>query len=298
VTLEVLKRAGEPLILFALGDFDAIDAVAVAAGLPCIKVSRRLSPALLELNRRGAWNGHVPISAIIAFLLPVCALLYGFDAAALSNERSASVGNLTADEQVVNHQYSKGLEFERRVSRHLREHVLGGFSYFSFLRPLSELAIARAFAGFISDYECFTSCNSNFRISGRPADGRRWCLDCAKCRSTFLLLAPFVPKGVLVRLFGANLLDLDRQRPGYGALLGLEGHKPFDCVGEAYEYAAAMGLLAQNGQWAGDRIVAQLGPRLDSFGDRADLVRRALAFSDDHLLPPRYRDILHAYCGA
>ena len=66
VTLECLKHSGEPLTLFSLGDAEPIRACIAAAGLPFIRVHRRLDGALLKLNEAGALNGHVPITGILS----------------------------------------------------------------------------------------------------------------------------------------------------------------------------------------------------------------------------------------
>ena len=50
VTIECLKRGGEPLILFSLGDAEPINACITAAQLPFIRVHRRLDGDLLKLN--------------------------------------------------------------------------------------------------------------------------------------------------------------------------------------------------------------------------------------------------------
>ena len=51
VTLECLRRGGEPLALFSLGDAEPIAACIEAARLPFIRVHRRLDRGLFELNR-------------------------------------------------------------------------------------------------------------------------------------------------------------------------------------------------------------------------------------------------------
>ena len=50
VALECLKHSGEPLTLFSLGDAEPIGACIAAAGLPFIRVHRRLDSGLLKLN--------------------------------------------------------------------------------------------------------------------------------------------------------------------------------------------------------------------------------------------------------
>jgi UDP-N-acetyl-alpha-D-muramoyl-L-alanyl-L-glutamate epimerase len=113
VSVECLKQAGEPLILFSLGDAEPIRACIAASGLPSIRVRRRLDDTLFRLNDEGALNGHVPITGILSAIALAAAVLFGFDAIAMSNEHSASAPNLTLDDHKINHQYSKSYEFER-----------------------------------------------------------------------------------------------------------------------------------------------------------------------------------------
>ena len=75
--------------------------------------------------------------------------VYGFDAIAFSNERSASVGHARIRRPgSVNHQWSKSHRFRARASRAIQSRaiVAADLDYFSLLRPLSELAVTRAFA--------------------------------------------------------------------------------------------------------------------------------------------------------
>ena len=161
MTIECLRQAGEPLVLFSLGNAAPIEATIAQAGLPAIRVTRRLDPALFALNEAGALNGHVPITGILSLIVVACAIIHGFDAIAMSNEHSASAPNI-AD---VNHQYSKSFEFEQAFSRLLERHVVTGVRYFSLLRPLTEIAIARRFARHAAYFPVFRSCNTAFRQS-------------------------------------------------------------------------------------------------------------------------------------
>src|SRR5438477_374776 len=161
---------------------------AAVAGLPRLIARRRLDPALPALNRAGALNGHVPITAIVSCVALLTAALRGFDAVAMANERSASSGNIDWQGVEVNHQFSKGLRAERLLQAALAE-IGAGVQSFSVLRPASELAIARAFAGMAPYHRAFTSCNAIFRTD--PAlRASSWCCDCPKCRFVFLALAP------------------------------------------------------------------------------------------------------------
>ncbi len=295
VTIDALQHAGQSPVLFALGDFQPIKEIAKIAKLPLINVTRQISPALIQLNEQGAYNGHVPISAIIAFILPVCAILYGFDTAALSNERSADSGNLIHNGFSVNHQYSKSMEFEKDAAHFFKKYILSDFNYFSFLRPLSDLRIAQLFSKLRTYHPIFMSCNRAFKLDRRKRL-QRWCLDCPKCRFTFLVLAPFMVKTELITLFGANLLDDMEQRQGFDQLLGVGGFKPFECVGEIEESAAAFILLTQNLQWRDDCLVRRFKTKiLPGLNHPERIVKTALDFSNSHQLPYQYEEVLRAY---
>ena len=146
VTIECLRQGGEPLMLFSLGDAEPIAACIAAAKLPFIRVHRRLDAGLLKLNEAGALNGHVPITGILSAIALAAAVMSGCNAVAMSNEHSASAPNLSLDGVEINHQYSKSLEFERDFAQYVEDFISPSISYFSLLRPLSEIEIARRFA--------------------------------------------------------------------------------------------------------------------------------------------------------
>jgi len=257
VTFECLERAGEPLVLFSLGDAGPIRACIAASGLPFIRVHRRLDDGLFKLTEAGALNGHVPITGILSAIALAGAVMAGCDAIVMSNEHSASAPNLQTDDTDVNHQYSKSLEFEEDFSEYLKNYISPSIAYFSLLRPLSEIEIARRFAKYRKYFPFFLSCNAAFRQSP-TARGRGWCGNCPKCRFVFLALAPSVEKTELIGIFGRNLLDDETQREGFAQLCGLREHKPFECVGELAESAAVMSYLGSHPDWREDAVVRQL----------------------------------------
>ncbi|MGV7185234.1 UDP-N-acetyl-alpha-D-muramoyl-L-alanyl-L-glutamate epimerase [Xanthomonas axonopodis] len=286
VSIEALRQAGVAQTVSWIGGSQLIRACAERTGLPVLNIGRVLAPELFELNRQGAWNGHIPVTAVNSAILVLAALLNGIDQVVFSNERSASYGSQIPGTGEVNHQWSKGWAFEQAFGDYVQRQVAADLRYYSLLRPLSELAVARQFAK-TDHYDAhFSSCNRNFHIMGeRPV--HRWCGVCPKCHFVFLALAPFMPKTRLVNIFGRNLLDDATQAGGYDALLEFQDHKPFECVGEGRESRAAMAVLASRAEWKEDalvkRFIRDIQPQLDS----NDLqVEPLMAIDGEHRIPP------------
>ncbi|HEV2538982.1 MAG TPA: UDP-N-acetyl-alpha-D-muramoyl-L-alanyl-L-glutamate epimerase [Frateuria sp.] len=294
VAVEAIKSIGGEATATWVGNSPLIAACAERTGLPTLNIQRELSPVLFELNRLGAWNGHIPVTAINSVILAVAAILYGYDSIAFANERSASAATLEYEGQQVNHQWSKGFVFEAMLSDWLHAHVAVDLDYCSLLRPFSELAITRAFARLTPYFDAFSSCNRNFRILGpRPAD--RWCGQCPKCHFVFLALAPFCPKPRLLSIFGRNLLDDETQAAGFDALLEYQDHKPFECVGEGAEARAAMYALSQRPEWQEDALVARFVREILPQLDPASLALEPwLEPSAEHRVPLRLQPALQA----
>ena len=285
VSIEALRALDVAQTVTWIGGSQLIRACAKRTGLPTLNIGRQLAPELFDYNRAGAWNGHIPVTAVNSAIMAFAAIVTGVDQVVFSNERSASYGSLIEGTGEVNHQWSKGWAFERAFAAHLRSHVAADLHYYSLLRPLSELAVARQFAR-IDQYDAhFSSCNRNFHLLGeRPVN--RWCGVCPKCHFVFLALAPFMPKPRLVGIFGRNLLDDAAQVPGFDALLEYRDHKPFECVGEGRESRAAMAALAARPEWREDAVVArfarEIAPQLESGSAGVDAL---LVPDDEHGIP-------------
>lgn len=294
VAVEVIKSIGAEATAVWVGNSPLIAACAERTGLPMLNIQRELAPGLFELNRLGAWNGHIPVTAVNSAILALAAILYGHDSIAFANERSASAATLEYDGQQVNHQWSKGFAFEAMLGDWLHSHVAADLDYCSLLRPYSELAITGAFAKLTPYFDTFSSCNRNFKILGpKPAD--RWCGQCPKCHFVFLALAPFLPKPRLLSIFGRNLLDDESQAAGFDALLEYQDHKPFECVGEGAEARAAMHALSQRPEWAEDALVARFRSEILPQLDASQLALEPwLEPSSEHRVPARLQPALAA----
>jgi hypothetical protein len=293
VTAMLLREAGHDVTLLRVGAHGAIDALAKALGFPLLLVDRRLDPKLFEINAKGGLNGHVPITAILSALAVLVAETAGFDVVAFSNERSASDANVTWNEAEINHQWSKSLEFEKAFRAHLAETCGTAVEYVSLLRPWSEIRIVKEFVRFEKALPLFTSCNKNWKITPGEKQKTLWCRNCPKCAFTGLLLAAFLPREHVVELQGGDVLTEKALLPTYRELLGLEGHKPFECVGTPHETAAAFHLAHErNGYDDSEAMRDELHSPLAKDGAR--FAAEALEPSDDHCLPPALLSALPA----
>ncbi len=261
VTIELLKATGWTPVLFSVNRHESIDRCVETSGLEYVSVARSLDRRLLDLNAAGAPNGHVPVTAINSLVALLVADARSLGSVVLSNERSANSGNVEWDGIEVNHQWSKGLEFENLLRRTL---ALVGFNpdrYFSLLRPARELDIAAKFTEFPQYFSRFTSCNRAFRMDASRRT-ESWCGECPKCLFVFLILAPSLSKDTLVSIFGSDLLDDPRHIPLYEEILGVRGFKPFECVGEIDEAVEALLATARLSEWGDDAVLRDLVPRV------------------------------------
>lgn len=285
VTLDAV--ADHDPTLYAVNPRGPIQRTFDRARRPTVTVDRRLDATLFDLNERGAINGHVPVTAIVSALAVVAAVAGGHRAVLLSNERSADQATVvTSDGRAINHQWSKSSAFEDAFARIVVEEVAADVDYLSLLRPASELWIARRFAR-LGDWDTtFNSCNRAFHLRGQR---REWCGRCPKCRFVFLALAPFTGVERIVGIVGHDLLDDPANVDDYAALAGLTDHKPFECVGEAEESAAALASLAVDPDWADHAVVAALVDRLPV---GPDALSTFLAPPDTTGLPSPWDDVL------
>jgi len=246
VTYEILKAAKQNITPFVLNPTNAQTAILHKIGDGRIIVKRIIDPKLLKLNRKGFLNGHTPFSAYLAFLTTLCAALFDYKYIALSNEHSSNEGNVQYLGQEINHQYSKTFEFEKKFRSYSKKYLAQNIEYFSFLRPLCELQIAKLFARYPQYFATFLSCNEAHKTrSGKVRPSGKWCGTCSKCLFVFAALYPFVEQEQLVKIFGKNLFQHASLISLMEELTGERGFKPFECVGTTRESLVAFYLSLQ-----------------------------------------------------
>ncbi len=205
-------------------------------------VKRKLSPNLFACNEAWYYNGHVPITGIISFILTFVAYLYGYKYIVFSNEYSANFWNIDDFWGIeINHQYSKSLAFENDFRQYVTNYISDDIIYFSMMRPYYEVNILKQFSTSAKKYfPFFTSCNRNFHLLETAPREKRWCLECPKCAFTFACLHPFLTSEEMNLIFGGDMYADTKNIPLFRELAGVSGHKPFECVGTNEEILWSM----------------------------------------------------------
>jgi len=259
VVAELLKDFDTTSFLVETQKQDLIsDNVIHKIGRPSLKIKRMLDPKIFE-RQGGAYNGHVPISAIYAFLGFLTAAIYEYKYVIVANEHSSNFGNLKYKGETINHQWSKSVEFESLFQEYTRKFITPDIVYFSLLRQFYEIRIAQMFAEHKKYFPLFASCNRNFRVfKDRPCS--LWCGECPKCTFAFLILAPFLSKKEIMSIFKKNLFADNSLISLFRDLLGFGNLKPFDCVGTFEESQTALFLASK--KFKDDIVVKTFLPKI------------------------------------
>jgi len=290
-TARVFQQAAKPFGCMLLNPIPAARRIAADVGCdqPVI-VQRTLDPRLLELNRAGYLNGHTPFSAMLAFLSAVCLVVYDYSKTVIANERSSDESNTIFLGKQINHQYSKSFVFEERFDRYLQKYLVRHARYFSFVRPLYELQIGRAFARLPEMFGAFRSCNRNQKTDS-------WCGACPKCLSVFITSYPFVSGDDLIRMFGSDFFESESSIPIIRQLAGLGEHKPFECVTTYDEAIASLYLCVAKDEKEGKPLPVALEYARQAIlkPDAASLAVRILSNDDHpHRIPAEFEKLLKA----
>jgi hypothetical protein len=235
VTYELLK---ENATLFAMNPIIATKNLMDISQNSSITIKRVLDKQIIELNSTGEYlNGHIPFSAILSFITTFIAILNRDKYIILSNESSANEGNTIFNGLEINHQYSKSLEYENDFRAYSKKFITEDIEYFSFLRPLHEIQIAKLFSSFKNDdyFHIFRSCNVGSKKG-------IWCCGCSKCLFVYIMFSPFVSQEKLTEIFGENLFEKEELKEIFTELVDVKKIKPLECVGSYDEVNYAISL--------------------------------------------------------
>jgi UDP-N-acetyl-alpha-D-muramoyl-L-alanyl-L-glutamate epimerase len=231
VTAEILSNNFKDVSAFLLNPSKASLEISEIAGLSNVIVERTLDNKILELNEKGFLNGHTPFTTLLSFISVLSAVLGNFGTIIFSNERSSDEENIKYKGKNINHQYSKTFDFENKF-REYNLKYLSNVNYFSFLRPIYDIQIAKIFSKFDKYFSVIRSCNVGQKTNS-------WCGKCPKCLSTFILLYPFLKENT-IKIFGKNLLEDKKLDPILNSLINDNTVKPFECVGTREEIRLAL----------------------------------------------------------
>ncbi len=284
-----LDIAVESFVLATGNNTGQAQAVADVMGVPLHVIQRRLDPQIIELNKRDdALNGHIPISLIFALAGSLLAVSKGIRSIVVANEASASIPQTVHEDRMVNHQWSKSLDFEMLFQNFIHEHVSQNLDYFSAIRPLTSIAVAKLFANYPQYLEVFTSDNAHFKQDKQVSAQQRWSDNSPKSLSSFILLAPFVKADDMLRAFGKNFLDDASLEPLLLALLGIEGAPVLDCVGTPDELRLCASMIAEQEIYSDTVLIKMLSNRGLLISDTTEMASHALELGENHALPSRF----------
>jgi len=254
-TLELLRKEKKQINCFLVNPTPAAKEVVKAAGIknPII-VKRIIDPTLLKLNQKGYLNGHTPFTAVLSFLAVFCAVLFDYKNIVFSLEKSANEGNVRYLGKMINHQWSKSSEFERKFKNYCKKYLAKDINYFTLLRPYTELEISQMFLKYPKYFSVFSSCNVGVKMdsTSSPQAGQRWCGNCPKCLFVYATFYPFLEKKELLKIFGRDIFENRKLLPIMKGLIGQGNIKPFECVGTKKESRLAFSLSLEKAKKTGE----------------------------------------------
>ena len=242
-----------------------------------------LDSLMLELNKKGFYNGHIPFSSCLAFASIIMAYLNNKAYVVLSNEASANETNIAG--QGINHQYSKSFEFENDFQNYIAKYFTDKIYYFSILRCFNEFQIIQKFLKKPLYLDVFRSCNVGTREN-------KWCGNCAKCLYVYIMLAPFVSEEKLVKIFGRNMLQDENLAGMLASLINPDLTKPFECVGTREEIDYALRLTLEKLTAEGQELPKLITYYRDAFFDPNRNYNIEGYFNPQHHIPEEYLKLI------
>ncbi|MDB4991844.1 MAG: hypothetical protein JWL75_89 [Parcubacteria group bacterium] len=258
LSAEMLKASNTPFDFFAFAPTPAHVRIGKLVGAKTVTVTRRHDRYLDMIMNWSNVSGAYPSVSTFTFIATLLAELLGYNSIIFSNERSADFGNLTYLGLEVNHQWCKSSEAEKLVNDYIRSFITPDISTTSLLRGFSELEIVRRFVQYPKYLRYVTSCNNYFWQSRhRQLLTRKsyWCKNCPKCVFLFACFSAFLSKDELITMFGGDLYARPHLLPLFKRILGVEGFKPLDCVGEPEEMILAMHYAEMRKEYEGEPAI-------------------------------------------
>ncbi|MCU1362872.1 MAG: hypothetical protein JWM55_700 [Acidimicrobiaceae bacterium] len=245
----------------AQGRFASLEATAACSGLDVLRATRALDPQILSPDP-SFFQGHVPVTAMVALLAAIAAAATQRGGVVMSNEHSASAANLRWNDLEVNHQWSKSFQAEVLIAEAVNECVGSGLVVASFLRDRSEVWVGEIFSRLTSYHHVFRSCNRAFaQVAEERLDA--WCGECDKCLFINLMLAPYLSRATLREIFRHEPLSDPARHDQLRVLVGAgASFKPFECVGDPDESAAALAKVTGLDDWRDEERLEALAREL------------------------------------
>jgi len=265
VSIEISKKTGNHVSCLVLNptknSLKMIKAGGIKSAIVC---KRNMEKKLLQLNREGFLNGHTPFVGYLSFLSALCAVMFNKKYVVFSNEKSSNEGNTIFKNKEINHQYSKTFDFEKKLRDYSKKYLASEIEYFSLLRPLYEIQIARIFSKNPQYFNIFLSCNESQKTySGTRKKLGKWCGNCSKCLFVFIILSPFLSKQDILSIFKKDLFEDKKLIKTIQELTDEKKVKPLECVGTRNE--SVIGLYLN---WKINNALGKKQPELLSYFEK------------------------------
>ena len=233
-----------------------------------------IAGAYPELGIRGIVAAETVSSYWTA--LPV-ALQHGFTDVALGVTRSTDEHNVVWGEtgEKINYLWGMSVQAEYLLHDYVRSELVSNLTMFHLLRPIYDVNV---FALLNLDLHAVADTHS-------CAQQKPWCCRCAKCIYVWMNYVAWLPAETVATCIEANLFDIPENRTMLRKMLGLESHKPTDCVGTVSEARLAFAMCRAKG--VGGIIADDVDVSVLRAEAAATLDHYAPAASPGRTYPPR-----------
>jgi hypothetical protein len=167
------------------------------------------------------------------------ALQHGFTEVALGITRSTDEHNLVWDKtgEEINYLWGMSADAERLLHDYVRRELVSDLTMFHLLRPIYDVNVFSLLRRDLAAVPATHSC----------AQLKPWCGRCAKCLYVWMSYVAWLPPETVTACFDRNLFSIPQNRTMLRKMLGLESHKPTDCVGTVNEARLAFAMCRARG---------------------------------------------------